>query len=185
VTLPEIEAALLAGLGERKRAKTLKKLRKNLTQMQGSEAAAAAAAEAADDAAERTAGDGVGDGEESSCVGEADLGGTAAGIYADDSVAAAGAAAGAAGAAAGAAGAGAAANSSSGSTVQLEDVLAVRRRPEEQGHMWHGQQVGDKGVQRGERGQRGWTTCEMVTHGRNWWCARPLGVLKQAETVML
>jgi hypothetical protein len=109
VTFPEIEATMLAGLGERKRVKTLKKLRKNLTQMQDADshsaAAAAAAAAAADDAEEEGSG-------ESIVAADAVLSAAAAVVKPGDN--------------------------------RIAELLSQRVRPEEQGHLWHGQQVRQK-----------------------------------------
>jgi hypothetical protein len=112
VTFPEIEAAMLAGLGERKRVKTLKKLRKNLRQMQDADSASTAA---------------DGEGEEK-------------GSGEDSWSAAAGATAASEGGAAGGA-----AGVKPGDS-RIVELLAQRARPEEQGHLWHGQQVRHKAV---------------------------------------
>lgn len=145
VTPQEIETALLAGLGERKRAKTLKKLRRNLRQMHetGGEAASGedepdAAAAAGDmEGAANAAVEGAGADQQGTAVG------SAAAEDASDSLAVQN---------------GNSSNSNGQPALdskQLDHMLAQNRRlqgrEEQQGHLWHGQQVRWVGVM-----QLGW-----------------------------
>jgi len=118
VSLADIEHALLAGLGERKRAKTLKKLGKNLRQMQGvAEQLEADTGTSTAAAAESGSSDtGAGSGEGSSAADAAAVAGsTAAGQ----------------------------------TSSRLDQLLSQQRRPDEQGHLWHGKEVVAAALARG------------------------------------
>lgn len=128
VTAREVEAALLAGLGDRKRAKTLKKLRKNLKQMHEAEEAPMSAGQGQEEDGPAAASVAA-SGQQGCCTNGDDPGSAVAKQYQRQP---------------------SSTNGSGADSSRLEQLLAQQgRRPDEQGHLWHGQQVVEAALARG------------------------------------